>query len=731
MTAAEPVIANELRAQELRPPSVWFWEFLREELAPFPGRGGIVARMVIASTVMMIVTMVFRLPYGAYSAFYVFQLSRENQRASVNSARTIVAAFAVSAGVALIGAMLVLGDPGLRLLWVIATLFLMFYAVRTLTSYGASLRFGYLLAIVIPVFDHRISAEAKVEQTLWAAFVMMLATGIALWVELLLVKITESADLIGLLERRLACVEDLLHAYAQGRSPVAAKKELAQFSALGTSRLRNTLQRSPHSRHYREQMGAVVGLTGNLINLAVELTPGHVSDRKRVQALAVNIECIRADLLSGRTERPIALNENAFSSDSALRLDRMETTVSLIDEMLIAHQSLSTYELEESKKEQASRFLVPDAFSNPEHLRFALKGCLAASLCYLTYNLIDWPGISTAIITCFLTALTTTGASRQKQTLLLTGAAVGGLLGVASQLFILPYIDSIAGFTAWFIVVMIAAAWFVTCTPRLSYFGLQVAFAYNFVNLQEFTIQTSLTPARDRIAGILLGLFMMWLVFDRLWGAPAAVAMKTGFISTLRLMAQFAREPISENMLTAIERGYSVRDVIEKGFENGRALADQVLFEFGPSRGRNLALRDQIRRWQPQLRVLFVLHISAWNYRVRLPGFDLPDPVHAAQREFDEESAGILEVMADRLEGKVAEVRDNFKNSWQHLERCVEIYSAKQPRTTVATGLRIYLARNRRIRALTCALLQEIAPVGLPEFDGGPISEKLAQSSFM
>jgi multidrug resistance protein MdtO len=107
----------------------------------------------------------------------------------------------------------------------------------------------------------------------------------------------------------------------------------------------------------------------------------------------------------------------------------------------------------------------------------------------------------------------------------------------------MPYIDSIAGFTAWFIVVTTGAAWFVTCTPRLSYFGIQIAFAYNFVNLQEFTIQTSLTPARDRIAGILLGLSMMWLVFDRLWGAPAAVAMKTGCISTLRLMAQFAREP--------------------------------------------------------------------------------------------------------------------------------------------------------------------------------------------
>jgi multidrug resistance protein MdtO len=702
MTAAEP------RAQEPRPPFIWFWEFLKEELAPFPGRGGVVARMVLASTVMMIITMVFRLPYGAYSAFYVFQLSRESQRASINSAGTIVAAFGVSAAVALAGAMLVLGDPGLRLLWVFATLFIMFYAVSTLTSYSAALRFGYLLAIVIPLFDRPVSAETKVEQLLWVVFVLTLATGIALWVELLLVKFTESADLPGLLDRRLASVEDLFQVYAQGRRPDAAKKELARFSMLGTSRLRNILQRSPQSRHYREQMGAVVGLTGNLINLAMEWTPGSVSDRERIQALAVNLGRIRNDLMNGGTPQPIPPNETAFSADSALLIERMEINVSLIGEMLTAHQSLSAYELRQSKKEQASRFLVPDALSNPEHLQFALKGCLAASLCYLTYNLIDWPGISTAVITCFLTALATTGASRQKQILLLTGAAAGGLLGLASQLFVLPYMDSIAGFTVWFIVVTIAGAWFVTCTPRLSYFGLQLAFAYNFVNLQEFTIQTSLTPARDRVAGILLGLSMMWLVFDRLWGAPAAVTMKTGLGSTLRLMAQFAREPISESLPTAIERGYSLRDTIEKGFENVRALADQALFEFGSSRERNLALRDQIRRWQPQLRVLFVLDISTWNYRVRLPGFGLPDPIHSAQRGFDKEFARILESMANRLEGKPAEVGDNFTSSLQRLEQTVETYAAAESQTTLATGLRSYLARNRRIRAVTAALLQEI-----------------------
>jgi multidrug resistance protein MdtO len=305
-----------------------------------------------------------------------------------------------------------------------------------------------------------------------------------------------------------------------------------------------------------------------------------------------------------------------------------------------------------------------------------------------------------------LTALTTTGASRQKQILLVTGAATGGLVGVASQLFVLPYVDSIAGFTASFIVVTIAAAWFVTCTPRLSYFGIQFAFAYNFVNLQEFTIQTSLTPARDRVAGILLGLFMMWLIFDRLWGAPAAVAIKRRFISTLRLMTQFAREPISENLRTAIERSYVLRNAIETGFENARALADGVLFEFGHSREQDLALRDRIRRWLPQLSALLVLRVSVWYYLARLTGFDLPDSIRSAQREFDEEFARILDAMANGLEGKPAEERDRFNKCLQHLEQSVERYAATETQPALTSGP--YLARNRRISDVTYSLLQEI-----------------------
>jgi len=70
---------------------------------------------------------------------------------------------------------------------------------------------------------------------------------------------------------------------------------------------------------------------------------------------------------------------------------------------------------------------------------------LTAGLCYIIYNGVDWPGISTAVTTCFLTALSTVGSSRQKQVLRISGAVVGGfLMGMGSQIFILPYLDSVA-----------------------------------------------------------------------------------------------------------------------------------------------------------------------------------------------------------------------------------------------------------------------------------------------
>jgi multidrug resistance protein MdtO len=105
---------------------------------------------------------------------------------------------------------------------------------------------------------------------------------------------------------------------------------------------------------------------------------------------------------------------------------------------------------------------------------------------------------------------------------------------------------------------------------------------FDLINLSDFKAQTSLELGRDRVVGILLALFMMWRVFDRLWGASAAVEMKKAFVADFHLLAAFVREPTSKDLHVATARGYALRETISKNFGNVRALAEGFLFEFGP-----------------------------------------------------------------------------------------------------------------------------------------------------
>src|ERR1700689_213222 len=126
-------------------PLALFWEFLKEELEPYPGRAALVARMVIAATLVMLITMTFRIPYGAYGAIYALTISRESPQATTKAAKIIIIGFLLSVLYILIGAMFFLQDPSLRLIWVVASLFVMFYALSAMANYSAAARFGYLL----------------------------------------------------------------------------------------------------------------------------------------------------------------------------------------------------------------------------------------------------------------------------------------------------------------------------------------------------------------------------------------------------------------------------------------------------------------------------------------------------------------------------------------------------------------------------------------------------------
>jgi multidrug resistance protein MdtO len=273
-------------------------------------------------------------------------------------------------------------------------------------------------------------------------------------------------------------------------------------------------------------------------------------------------------------------------------------------------------EIMESPPSSKSVF-VPDAFSNPEHLRFVLGGTLAAMICYVLYVSLDWPGISTSVTTCVFTALSNVGTSRQKQVLRIVGAVLGGFVfGMGAQVFILPYIDSIAGFIVLFAVVTAIAAWVSTSSSRLSYVGLQIALAFYLITLSDFRIQTSLTIARDRAIGVLLGTFMMWLVFERLYSRPAGDEMVRIFTSNLRLMAELINASPADTDTAAIVKVRMQRDQVYSYFNQVNAQADAVPFETGPARAADMAARDRIRRWQASLRTFYLLEAPLIQFRV-------------------------------------------------------------------------------------------------------------------
>jgi multidrug resistance protein MdtO len=459
-------------------------------------------------------------------------------------------------------------------------------------------------------------------------------------------------------------------------------------------------------------MSSVVALVGRLVDTAASLTQLRFepSDENQTEfrSLAATVASIRSDLLNRQIPRSIQFQTDRGSSGGVPLLLELENTVALIPQAFVG--SRSAEECLPSSGDMPHSFVAPDAFVNPEHFKFALKGGLAASLCYIIYNSIAWPGISTAVTTCMLTGLSTIGASRQKQILRLAGALVGGfLIGMGSQIFVLPYLDSIGGFTVLFVLVTALASWFMTSSPRLSYFGLQVALAFYLINLQEFARQTSLSVARDRVVGVLVGLFMMWLVFDQLWGAPAGLEMRRAFISTLRLLAQLAQGPVSRDIRVAIERGYALRETLNAQFDKVRSLADGVLFEFGPSRQRDLALRDHIRRWQPQLRALFLMRLASLKYRLQLRGFELPEAVRVSQQEYDDRSAAMLEDMADRIEGAARQVGRVPGSSFEDLEQTVQACCAPEAQELPSVPIQSFLALVREIDRLTTALAEEIA----------------------
>jgi multidrug resistance protein MdtO len=190
------------------------------------------------------------------------------------------------------------------------------------------------------------------------------------------------------------------------------------------------------------------------------------------------------------------------------------------------------------------------------------------------------------------------------------------VLGFGVQAIILPQIDSILSFALVFASVIFLGAWVGTSGPRIAYCGAQIVLAYELVNLNHFSINASLVPARDTVCGIMLGIAAMWLIFDHLWPTASTQSMRLLLGITIREIAGLESEP-EGCALDSRAKYLEIRtDAISRNFERLRSLVDVSIFEALPRRAQDEATLKHTRDLLPQLRAVLLLKTGLLHHRL-------------------------------------------------------------------------------------------------------------------
>jgi multidrug resistance protein MdtO len=183
------------------------------------------------------------------------------------------------------------------------------------------------------------------------------------------------------------------------------------------------------------------------------------------------------------------------------------------------------------------RLLAADAFSNPGHVRFALKLTLAVMTCYFIENIVNWSSIGTSVPTCFMVALGTIGETLQKATLRIVGALIGAGLGLGAILWLMPLMTSLGDLFLLLAPVTLLAAWVACGSDRIAYAGMQIGLAFYLVVLHGTGPTVDMDTAKDRVVGILLGNIVIFVVFTTIWPVSVANVVRTNVAKALGQLA--------------------------------------------------------------------------------------------------------------------------------------------------------------------------------------------------
>ena len=504
-----------------------FLGWLSYELAPREGRGWAVARMATACSITVAIAMTFKIPEPTYMAYIVFLISKDERGSTFESAIGGLAAVTVAIVATLALSMIDLSEPALRLPAMAAMTFLAMYSVRVFALGPITFLAGFVIVLLQSVVDQIPNPEQLTRITLWIWVVLFVPIVTTVILNLLF------GISAGLLRQRefKRILGELARDMREGR-PTA---QLDRFR----ERIVELLDKAAHEEAEHPTGGAVTATTlRHLLDLLIILEasgPYHPVARARAAALDEIIALVGR----GPEQGPVVPVRGSVPQAPSGPADlAIEATIAATRHAVQQPGSAA------SKPKGAARELVAkDALTNPLHWQFALKSMFAVMISYAVYSLLDWPGMRTAIVTCFFVALGSVGETVHKLTLRISGALIGGALAALCIVLVLPHCTDIGQLCLLIAIVSAGAAWIATSSEQLAYAGLQIAFAFFLGVLQDYAPATDLTELRDRVAGILLGNVVITIVFSVFWPQSAATRVRSAVGQALRAVAALVQSP--------------------------------------------------------------------------------------------------------------------------------------------------------------------------------------------
>lgn len=672
-------------------------EMLRAEFAWYPGRFALVGRMVLACTSVMLLAEIFRIPGAALGASFPLLISRETPAASRKSAFQIGLACSIGTAEVILGGMLTAGSPFLHVMWVGVSIFGVFYAISALNFTSASLTLSALVAVAIQLWDYPIPAEIRVERTLYTLLAILIACVVTALIETLCAKKPSPDAVVDAISRRLSQVETLLRLISAAECvPSALTLQLGRSASRGVDDLWGLLANAGYKVDWHNRLGTVIGFVRRLVELSSNLAERDPAlsgeDRQRSRMIAGKIGELRSGLERNGSVTWNSLPFPVYACNPILM--EIERTADLIGEFSVDEHSRIQQPFWSAASTTSTSGSVPGRIQDGEHMTFAVRGALSALACYLFYMSTGWMGLGASILTCTLTARRFVGASRHRQSLRFGGFLVGaGVVGLGTEVFILPQIDTLMQYAILFASVVWIGSWVTTSGPRISFAGFQIVLAYSLVNLNRFTINTSLVPARDSVLGIVLGVVAMWLVFDHLWARTSSESVQNLLVKTLRNLANFetdsAEHSLEMNQHWALNSSANLRDI-----EQMRELADMYAFEPFPKKPKESLINQSIRTLLPELRAFLLVKGGLLQHR-SLSAAAGEDPLI---RGVEERASQVLYGLANVLEG---ESPDQFA-PW-HAEELRAKISTEERRSRAGNEVR----RNTEMRL--CSSLLDVA----------------------